>query len=184
MVPAKDSPNVKLENFLTILECQSWGKLCVPCFLGAFGFYSDVEPTFLSCVGSLFLMEKIIINGRISRDPSHVRILVILRLYRLGLIVRHKLFPFRITWRSLKSCRSHVAIEIRPPCACEPRIRPPLKSIYYQFIDLISSGSFGRIHHPNLILFSCPLTPWIRHLIWTDPWSDNTRFVFREVCIK
>ena len=45
VVPAKYPLKVKLENFCTTLEYQSWGKLCVPWFLGAFGFYSNVEST-------------------------------------------------------------------------------------------------------------------------------------------
>ena len=42
-------------------------------------------------------MEKIIINGRILRDPSLIRILFILELYRLRSIVGLKLFPSRVT---------------------------------------------------------------------------------------
>ena len=30
VVLAKYPPKVKLENFFTTLECQNWGKLCVP----------------------------------------------------------------------------------------------------------------------------------------------------------
>ena len=58
MVPAKNPLMVKLEKFFTILECQSWGELCVPCFLRAWGFYSRVEPTFVSWPKRYFLMEK------------------------------------------------------------------------------------------------------------------------------
>ena len=45
VVPTKYPPKVKLENFYKTLKCQSWGKVCVPWFLGAFGFYNSVEPT-------------------------------------------------------------------------------------------------------------------------------------------
>ena len=51
VVPAKYPPKVKLENFFTILKWQSYGKLCVPCFLRALSFYSSVEPTFVSYLG-------------------------------------------------------------------------------------------------------------------------------------
>ena len=37
VVLAKYPPKVKLE-LLTTLECQSWGELCVPCFLRVSGF--------------------------------------------------------------------------------------------------------------------------------------------------
>ena len=37
VVLAKYPPKVKLE-LLTTLECQSWGKLCVPWFIRVLGF--------------------------------------------------------------------------------------------------------------------------------------------------
>ena len=60
-------------------------------------FYSSVELTSVSCVASLFLIEKILINVCILRNPSRFGILFISGLYRLGLIVRRKPFPFRVT---------------------------------------------------------------------------------------
>ena len=74
------------------------------------GFYSSVELTSVSCVAKCFLIEKIIINGWILRDPPYVRVLFVLGLYRIGLIVRRKLFPFRIPWRSLKPGGCHMSI--------------------------------------------------------------------------
>ena len=65
MVSTEDPPKIKSEKPFTTLECQSWGKLLVPCFQGLWGFYSSVEPTSISCVGRRFLIGKIIINGRI-----------------------------------------------------------------------------------------------------------------------
>ena len=44
---------------------QSWGKLCVPYFLRALGFYSSVKPTFVSWQRRCFLVGKILINARI-----------------------------------------------------------------------------------------------------------------------
>ena len=49
---------VKLENFFTTLEYQNWDKLCVPCFLRAWGFYNRVGLTFVSWPRRYFLMER------------------------------------------------------------------------------------------------------------------------------
>jgi len=62
-------------------------------------FYSSVEPNSYACATSLFLIGKISINVRIFQNPPRVRILFILGLYGLGLIVRRKSFPFRVSWR-------------------------------------------------------------------------------------
>ena len=40
VVPAKFPPKVKLE-FLTTLECQSWGQLCLPSSARVLSFYSS-----------------------------------------------------------------------------------------------------------------------------------------------
>ena len=73
MIPIKDPLKVKLENFhkFRVLEL---GKLCVPCFLRVLGFYSSMEPTFISYLGRCFLTGKILINVRILQDSSHVGI--------------------------------------------------------------------------------------------------------------
>ena len=99
MVPAKYPSKVKLELFTT-LEWQSWSKLCLPILWGSLGFYSSVEPTSFACITSLFVIGKISINERIFQNPPRVRIPFISRLYGLGLIVKHKLFPFRVSWGS------------------------------------------------------------------------------------
>ena len=44
-------------------------------------------------------MGKIFINVHIFQNPSFVGVLFAVGLYGLGLIVRLKLFPFRIPWR-------------------------------------------------------------------------------------
>ena len=62
-------------------------------------FYSCVEPISFACGTSLFLMGKILINGRIFQKPPRARILITLRLYELGLIVCGKYFPFRVSWK-------------------------------------------------------------------------------------
>ena len=36
------------QRMFTTLECQIWGKLCVPYFLRVLVFYSSAEPTFIS----------------------------------------------------------------------------------------------------------------------------------------
>jgi len=77
-------------------------------FWGPLGFYSSVEPTSIICVVRRFLTGKIIINGRVLRNPFYARTLPIMGFYRLGLAMGCKLFPFRISWKPLKSCRSHV----------------------------------------------------------------------------
>ena len=64
VVPAKYPQKVKLE-FLTTLECLSWGELCVPVFWGFLGFYSSVEPNSYACTTNLFLIGKIFINMHI-----------------------------------------------------------------------------------------------------------------------
>ena len=63
------------------------------------GFYSNVEPNSYAYATRLFLIGKIFINVRILPNPPRIRILFILGFYRLGLFMRHKLFPFRISWR-------------------------------------------------------------------------------------
>ena len=67
---------------------------------GLWGFYNRVEPISQTCVTSLFLIGKIFINVRMFQNPPFVRVLFVVGLYGLGLIVRLKLFPFRIPWRS------------------------------------------------------------------------------------
>ena len=42
--------------------------------LRALGFYSSVEPTFVSYLGRCFLTRKILINAHILQDCSHFRI--------------------------------------------------------------------------------------------------------------
>ena len=123
-------------------------------FFESLGFYSSVEPTFLSCVGRLFLMEKIIIDGRILRDSFHIRILFISGLYWLRSIVGCKLFPSRATWWLFKPC--HVALR-----SIHPEIRPwwapsivrfvHLSSFHPRFVHywttgLASSGLFKQAH--------------------------------------
>ena len=50
------------------------GKLCVPYFLMALGFYSSVEPTFVHWQRRCFIVGKILINVRILRDSSYIGI--------------------------------------------------------------------------------------------------------------
>ena len=88
----------QVRTFFTTLECQSWGELCVPFSKGLWGFYSSIEPTSITCITSLFLMEKIFINAHIFQNPFCGRILFILGFDGLGLVLRSKFFPFRISW--------------------------------------------------------------------------------------
>ena len=62
----------QVRTFVSTLECQSWGKLCVPVFWGFLGFYSSVESSSKTCVTSLFLIEKISINVRKFLNPPYV----------------------------------------------------------------------------------------------------------------
>ena len=95
-------------------------------FLKVFGFYSGVESNSFACARSLFLMEKISINVCISCNPPCVRFLVVLGLYELGLILRHKSFPFRISWRPYNDQLNASCFLIHPPCVRSHRIRSPL----------------------------------------------------------
>ena len=47
--------------------------------------------------------------------------------------------------------------------------------IYYRWVYL--NGSVISI----FILFSCPFTPWVYHLLQTDPWSDGLTRLLRSV---
>ena len=69
-------------------------------FEGLWGFYSRVEPISQTCVTSFFLIGKIFNNVCIFQNPPFVGVLFAVGLYGLELIVRLKLFPFRISWRS------------------------------------------------------------------------------------
>ena len=60
------------------------------------GFYSSVESISYACTTSLFLIGKIFINVHIFQNPPYVRVQFVVELYGLGLIVRHKLFSFRV----------------------------------------------------------------------------------------
>ena len=82
----------------TILKYQSLDELCVPIFWGSFDFYSSVELISYACATSLSLIGKIFINVRIFQNPPYVRVLFVVGLYGLGLLVRHKLFSFKVFW--------------------------------------------------------------------------------------
>jgi len=86
------------QDVFTTLECQSWGELFVPAFWGSLGFYSGVELNYYACVASLFHIGKILINECIFQNLLCIRIIFVLGFYRLGLTVRRKSFPFRISW--------------------------------------------------------------------------------------
>ena len=90
--------NVKLKLFHNS-RVPKLGWIMRTFFWGSLGFCSDVESNSFACATSLFLMEKIFINACISWNPPFVRFLVVLEIYGLGLIFRHKSFPFRISWR-------------------------------------------------------------------------------------
>ena len=125
MVPAKYPPKVKLE-FLHNFRVLELGWIMRTFFWRSLGFYSGVESNSFACARSLFLMEKISINVRISWNPPCVRFLVVLGLYELGLILRRKSFPFRISWRPYNDQLNATCFLIRPPCVRSHRIRSPL----------------------------------------------------------
>ena len=111
-------------------------------FLRSLGFYSSIEPTSVSCIGRRFLIGKIIINGRILRNPPHVRILFILGLYELGLIMKYKLFPFRTPWRPLKPGGCHMASSL------VHRVYVHFGTVHYQLTELESSSLLKWFRHP------------------------------------
>ena len=88
----------KCHRAFATLEYQSWGELYVPIFWRSLGFYSGVELNYYACVASLFHIGKILINECIFQNLLCIRILFVLGFYRLGLTVRRKSFPFRISW--------------------------------------------------------------------------------------
>ena len=142
-VLANYPPKVKSEESSNkVREYELWRNCAYLAFWGPLGFYSNVELTSVSCVIRRFLMEKIVINGRILWDPPYVRILFVLRLCRLGLIVRRKLFPFRISWRSLKLGGCHVAFR------SIHYVSVHFGSVLYQPTDLAPSSLFKWICHP------------------------------------
>ena len=152
-MPAKYLPKVKLE-FLHNSRVPKLGWIMRTFFWGSLGFYSDVESNSFACATSLFLKEKIFINACISRNPPCVRFLVVLELYELGLIFRHKSFPFRISWRPYNDQLNAMCFLIRPPCIHSHRIHSPLAH---------SSSTIKPIQMdlspPIFSLFSYPLTP-------------------------
>ena len=89
----------QVRNILPTLESQRGVNYAYLFSKGLLGFYSKVDPNTQTCIISLFLMGKIFINVHIFQNPSFVGVLFAVGLYGLGLIVRLKLFPFRIPWR-------------------------------------------------------------------------------------
>ena len=99
-MPAIYPPKVKLELFSPLQSASQRGINYAYLFSkGLLGFYSRVDPNSQTCVTSLFLIGKIFINVHIFQNPSFVGVLFVVGLYGLRLIVRLKLFPFKIPWR-------------------------------------------------------------------------------------
>ena len=133
MVLAKNSLNVKLENFHNskVLEL---GKLCVPCLWGLGGFYS-IESTPVSWIERSFLIERILINVRILQDSFHIGSPL------TRATVGRKAFPFRISWNLLESCEHHVAL-----------VSVGLGAMYIEFV---------RIGGPSVTWSICPIPQFI-----------------------
>ena len=70
-------------------------------------------------------------------------------------------------------------LEIRPTHVHVSWIRPCRETNHplIQYYQVYLNGSAI----PNFILFSCPFTPWVRHLPWTDLWSDSSTCLLRNV---
>ena len=68
-------------------------------FEGLWVFIVVQSQNTFACATSLFHIEKISINACIFQNPHCVRILFILGLYELGLNLKRKSFPFRVSWR-------------------------------------------------------------------------------------
>ena len=150
-------------------------------FEGFWGFYSRVEPISQTCVTSFFPIGNIFNNVCIFQNPPFV-VLFAVGLYGLGLIVRLKLFPFRISWRS----HSYQLSATWPfgPSTLGPSTMEPstIGSIVEQSVLLNGSVHLVSLNGPfifvrfflcrqvqqsksitsNLSLFSCPLTPQVR----------------------
>ena len=85
VVLVKYPPKVKLE-LLTILECQSGVKLCVPWFARFLGFYSGRGLTSFSWARSFFLIAAFmtVFGGTLS----------LLESFWVALNVKRKIFPY------------------------------------------------------------------------------------------
>ena len=122
-------------------------------------------------MGSRFFIVKIIINEHILWNPSHVKILFILRLYELELTVRRKLFPFKIPWRLLKPRGCHVAT--RPVHLVSVHFR----SAHYQPTGPESSGLFKWIRHPYFYpLQGIHLKDWCTEHQTHHPYLSNPTY--------
>ena len=155
-------------------------QLSVPIFWGSLGFYSSVESNFYACATSLFHIGKILINGRIFQNLLRIRILFMLGFYGLGLIMRRKLFPFKIPWRPHND-QVNATWPFGPSTPVRSyRIRPFPAHISWSVkpIQMDLSSINSNSSHPIFFLFSCPLTPWVRAL-WVDGpsgWRFNLDF--------
>ena len=74
VVPAKYPSKVKLELFTT-LECQSWGKLCVPQLVRVLGFLQQQMVNILSLSQKFFPYRSF--HERIQQNPFLVGVLLI-----------------------------------------------------------------------------------------------------------
>ena len=74
VVPTKYPPNVKLKLFTT-LECQNWGKLCVPQLVRVLGLLQQQRVDIFSLVQKSFPYRSP--YKRILRNPFLVRVLLI-----------------------------------------------------------------------------------------------------------
>ena len=120
---------------------------------GLLGFYSGVELNYYACVASLFHIGKILINERIFRNLLCIRILFVLGFYGLGLTVRRKSFPFRISWGPHNEQLSATW----PFGPSTPFVRPC--RIRLLLAHLLSRPFIQYDPSPPIFfLFSCPLT--------------------------
>ena len=141
------------------------------------GFYSCIERNSFACKTSLFLMGRILINGRIFQNPSRARILITLGLYELGLIVCRKYFPFRVSWKlhidKLGAMWPFDLSTLCPSTRDSSIIRPLAQ---HRQVHL----EFG----PSCLIFllQLPLSP---HGVviseWKGPWGDDSIWILRNL---
>ena len=148
------------------------------CFWGC---YSSVELIPLPWAERSFLIEKILINVRISWDSSHIGVLW------PKPNVGRKIFPFKIPWSSLKTCRFHMALTLVALMSIHQGFRPSRTTSHASFssrtLDPLpfTVVRFMYLSYPIFILVSCPFTLWVRHFpSWTDSWSDGLTHLLRN----
>ena len=140
------------------------------------GFYSCVEPNSFTCRTSLFLMGRILINGRIFQNPPRARILITLGLYEVGLIVCRKYFPFWVSWK-LHIDKLGTTRPFDPSTLCTSTRDSSIIRTFAQHRQV--HLEFG----PSCLIFPLQL-PFSPHGVvifeWKGLWGDNSIWILRN----